>query len=256
MGDTKEIILNGLGSDISCDLFEPIIIPTEEYDAKLGLKSFATYNNIPNIEEGKNNYLKIKVPGDTYRVFSLETGAYELDKINDQIVEWIKLKYPKLTKVDENFKLEGNKATCKAEFILKGRYGVGFDVDGSMAEVLGFERDRKIDGSGRYVADKIINIVNVKQIVFNCSLTVSNYVNGKECPFIYNCGVNVPVGYRLTRELTDIAYKKLTTSQIAHIRVWVVDENGVPVNLRQDDLTVTLSLKLTPKTSKVKVVKT
>ena len=63
-------------------------------------------------------------------------------------------------------------------------------------------------------------------------------------PFLYNCSLNVPAGYRLSRELTDIAYKKLTTSQISHIRVWIVDQDSHTVNLRKDDFIVTLTLQL------------
>ena len=47
----QEIILNGTGSDIAVDFYEPIIIPTDIYDAKIGLKNFITYNNIPNVEK-------------------------------------------------------------------------------------------------------------------------------------------------------------------------------------------------------------
>ena len=79
-------------------------------------------------------------------------------------------------------------------------------------------------------------------------------MNGHVSPFIYNCGIDVPVGFRLSRELTDISYKSLTTSQISHIRLWVTDQNGAAVNLRDDDLTVTLSLKLTRKVSRVSIV--
>ena len=252
--DNIELILNGIGSDISIDFYEPIVIPAEEYEAKLGLKSFSTYNNIPNIENDKNNALKIKVPGYDYKIFKLDTGAYELSMIQTQILEWIKLTYPKLKMVEEDFKLIGNEATSKAEFIFKGDYGVDFNVRGSMCGLLGFDKDFKIEGTGRYVAKRIINIVSVTQLVFNCSLTESNYVNGQESPFLYNCGINVPVGYRLYRELTDISYKNLTTSQISHIRLWVVDQNGAPVNLRKDDLTVTLSLRLNRKVAKVTIV--
>ena len=252
--DNIELILKGKGSDISIDFYEPIVIPTEEYEAKLGLKSFSTYNNIPNIEDGKNNALKIKVPGGDYKVFKLDTGAYELSIIGLQIVEWIKLTNPKLEKVEENFKLIGNEATSKAEFIFKDDYGVDFNVKNSMHSLLGFEKDIKVEGAGRHVAKKIINIVSVTQLVFNCSLTESNFVNGRESPFLYNCGINVPAGYRLFRELSDISYKSLTTSQISHIRLWIVDQDGAPVNLRKDDLTVTLSLRLKRKVSKVSII--
>ena len=252
--DNIELILNGNGSDISIDFYEPIVIPTDEFQAKLGLKSFSTYNNIPNVEVGKNNSLKVKVPGHDYKVFALATGAYELSIIAIQIVEWIKLQYPTLDKVEENFKLMGNEATSKAEFIFKGDYGIDFDVQSSMHDILGFDKEQKIEGTGKYVAKRIINIVSVTQLVFNCSLTESNFVNGRESPFLYNCGINVPVGYRLYRELTDISYKSLNTSQISHIRLWIVDQHGAPVNLRNDELTVTLSLRLIRKVAKVSLI--
>ena len=70
-------------------------------------------------------------------------------------------------------------------------------------------------------------------------------------PFLYNCGINVPAGYRLSRELTNLANKNLTTSQISHIRVWIVDQNGAPVNLREDELVVTLSLQLKKRVTQV-----
>ena len=252
--DNIELILNGNGSDISIDFYEPIVIPTDEFQAKLGLKSFSTYNNIPNVEKGRNNSLKVKVPGHDYKVFALATGAYELSIIAIQIVEWIKLQYPTLDKVEENFKLMGNEATSKAEFIFKGDYGIDFDVQSSMHDILGFDKEQKIEGTGKYVAKRIINIVSVTQLVFNCSLTESNFVNGRESPFLYNCGINVPVGYRLYRELTDISYKSLNTSQISHIRLWIVDQHGAPVNLRNDELTVTLSLRLIRKVAKVSLI--
>ena len=74
----------------------------------------------------------------------------------------------------------------------------------------------------------------------------------EKCHFCIT-GINVPSGYRLTRELTDIAYKSLNTSQISHIRIWIVDEYGTPINLREDDLTVTLSLKFTRRVLSVSV---
>ena len=240
--DNVEVIVRGKGSDISCDFYEPINIPTDVYEAKLGVKSFSTYNNIPNIVEGRNNKLKIKVPGHDFKVFSLDTGAYQMKVIAKQLLEWIEVTYPTL-KVEENFKLIPNYATSKADFFIKGDYGVDFEVDASCYDLLGYDKTDKFIGTGLYPGKRIVNITNVTQLIFNCNLTTSNYINGREMPFLYNCGVNVPAGYRMSRELTDIAYKNLNTSQITHIRIWIVDEHGAPVNLRDDDLTVTLSLK-------------
>ena len=254
MDDNLEFIVREKGSDILIDFLEPINIAIETHSAKLGIKNFATYNNIPNIEEKRNNQLKIKVPGvNDYEIFSLDTGAYELKIIAEQLVEWIELTFPHLKNVEDSFRLIGNEATSKAEFLFKDNYGVDFNVDYSICELLGFKKDRTFQGNGRYVADEIVNIANVTQLVFNCSLTESNYINGKESPFLYNCGIDVPVGYRLARELTDIAYKNLAISQISHIRIWIVDQNGAPVNLRNDDLVVILSLKLNQRVAEVSI---
>ena len=92
MDDNLEFILRGKGSDISIDFLEPIVIPIE------------TYSNIPNIEEKRNNQLKIKVPGvSDYKIFSLDTGAYELKIIAEQLVEWIELTFPNLKNVEDSF---------------------------------------------------------------------------------------------------------------------------------------------------------
>ena len=158
---------------------------------------------------------------------------------------------PELEKVDEKFQLNGNNATSKAEFIFKDDYGIDFNIEDSMFDLLGFDKTDCFKGIGLHRGKRIVNITNVTQLISNCNCTRSNFINGNEMPFIYNCTLNVPAGYRLTRELTDISYKRLNTSQIGHIRIWIVDEHGAPVNLRKDDLTVTLTLKLIPKVAKV-----
>ena len=253
MDSLIEVILKGKGSKISSDFHEPILIPPD-VNAQIGLKNFATFNNIPNVVKGKNNQLKIKVPNsESWYVFSLETGAYELKVIAKQIEEWILVKFPKLKKVKEDFGLVGNNATSKADFCFLDDYGVDFDVDASMYKLLGFDEKDKFEGVGQYVGKRIVNITNVTQLVFNCNITSSNYINGRKMPFLYNCSVDVPAGYRMGRELTSIAYKKLNTSQISHIRIWIVDEHGDTVNLRDDNLTVTLSLRLSPRAKTVKL---
>ena len=71
-----EIIFKGSGSDI--DFREPLIIPTDIYEAKIGLVNFITYNNIRNVEENHNNQVRIKIPGHKYESFAPDTGAYEV----------------------------------------------------------------------------------------------------------------------------------------------------------------------------------
>jgi hypothetical protein len=165
------------------------------------------------------------------------------------------VEFPSLKKIKEDFKLIGNNATSKADFCFLDEYGVDFNVDASMHDLLGFDKTDKYEGVGQYVGKRSVNITNVTQLVFNCNITMGNYINGKEMPFLYNCSVDVPAGYRMGRELTSIAYKNLNTTRISHICIWDVDEHGTLVNLRDDDLTVTLSLRLVPRAATVRVEK-
>ena len=166
--------------------------------------------------------------------------------INKQLQEWIAIRCPKAIDVTGTFQLHGNNATSKAEFFLKDEYGIDFNVDHSMNKLLGFKKNRKFQGRGTYGGSTIVDIATVSQLIFLCNVSDSstNFINGKTVPFLYNCGINVPAGYRLSRELTEISYKKLTTSQLTTIRIWIVNQNGLPINLRQDTFIVTSSLQL------------
>ena len=281
-----EFIIRGKGTDISTSFCEPIIIPTDIYEAKIGLKGFVFYNSIPNVTQDVNNKISIKVPGDddesaiigdddddgnssacgggggertdidsnAFVTYSLETGAYEISTINSQLQELLSQKYPKLKTLTDDFKLIGNDATGKAEFIVKkAGYGVSFNVEGSICTLLGFNKDDIFENQGRFVAGKIVDICPVTQLIFNTNVSESNYINDMETPFVYNCSIDVPPGYRISREINNISYKNLTTNQISFLRVWVTDQVGRPVNIRDDELLVTLSLKLEKLWTKVEV---
>ena len=254
--DIVEVVLHGTGSDISIDLPEPLMLPQEKYEAKLALKNFSTYNNIPNVTKNVNNKLKLKVPGaKDWEIAEFFTGAYEIKRLNTQLQEWIKTTHPDLPDVDLNFKLVGNEATARAEFIFKGDYHVSFDVEHSICKLLGWDKKSTFGGTGMHFAPHLVDIVRVTQMIFNCNIVVADYINNVRVPFIYNCGVNVPTGYKMARELTDLTYKSITTSRVSHIRVWIVDEHGAPVDLRNDKLAIALSLKLVKRVQDVSISK-
>ena len=240
--NTIEFILKGPGSDLRVDFREPILIP-EGFHGIIGLKGFVCYNSIPNLTWNKNNSLRIKAPGGIYETFKFPTGAYELSSIYIQLKEYFEEHYPDLKNVDENFILIGDQATSKTEIIFKDDYGINFDVDHSINNVLGFKKEDKFEGKGKFVSENIVNISSVTQLIFCCDVTEGGYVNDIQVPFLYNCGIDVPPGYQMKRELTKITYKVMNTRQICSIRCWILDEHGSPINLREDTLVVTLSLK-------------
>ena len=104
-------------------------------------------------------------------------------------MEWIAVTYPKLENVEENFRLIGNTATSKAHFVFKDDYGIDFVVEASLHNLLGFNKENRIQGIGRSPGKRIVNITNVTELIFNCNITRSNYIDGKEMPFLlwYQC---------------------------------------------------------------------
>ena len=47
-----DFLLKGKESNISSDFYEPIIIPKDTYEARLGIKGFATYKTIVAFKTG------------------------------------------------------------------------------------------------------------------------------------------------------------------------------------------------------------
>ena len=118
----------------------------------------------------------------------------------------------------DKLNLVGNDATLKAEFIIKrDGYRVVFDVEGSVCKLLGFDKTDRFEDRGRFHAKTIVKIAPVTQLVFNTNLSEANYINNRATPFIYNCTIQVPPGYRIVREVDNVSYKSLTTTQISYI---------------------------------------
>lgn len=239
-----EIIFRGRGSTLQTDFGEPLLVGDNQI-AEIGLKSFAFYNSIPNVTKNVNNCIRLAVPGSGWETVSLETGSYELSSIAQELSSWIQLKYPHLKDVDENFKLRGNDATSKAEFTFKQDYGFNFDTPYTIAPLMGFNRTRQERGVGRWTGDRIVNITNVTNLVFNTNISEPNFINNIRTPFLFNCTIDVPSGYRLSRELSNIQYKRLNTNQLTSVKVWITDQFGSLVDLRNELVIITLSLRVT-----------
>ena len=109
-----------------------------------------------------------------------------------------------------------------------------------------WDKTAKYEGRVRYVGKSIVNITNVTQLIFNCNVIEANYIKDIRVPFIYNCPVNVPPEFRLSRNLN--------TTQISNIRLWIVDGEGRLVDLRDDSFIATLSLKIDKKMTAITVL--
>ena len=127
-------------------------------------------------------------------------------------------------------------------------YGLDFDCEASIHKILGFERADRLEGVGRHIAGKIVDIISVTHLVVNTNVVESNYINEQLAPYLYACSLDSPPGYRIQREISNVCYKKLITNQISFLRCWLTDQHSSIVDIRGDELLIVLSMKLTPKT--------
>ena len=132
--------------------------------------------------------------------------------------------------------------------IKKKGYVVDLDCEASICKILGFEQHDKFESVGRHIAGKIVDIIRVTHLVVNTNVVESNYINEQLAPYLYACSLDSPPGYRIQREINNICYKKLITSQISFLRCWLTDQHFSCVDIRGDELLIVLSIKLTPKT--------
>ena len=127
-------------------------------------------------------------------------------------------------------------------------YGIDFDCEASICNILGFANHDKFNRVRRHRAGKIVNIISVTHLVVNTNVVESNYINEQLAPYLYACLLDSPPGYRIQREISNICYKKLITSQILFLRCWLTDQHSSDVVIRGIELSIVLSIKFTPKT--------
>lgn len=193
---------------------------------------------------GKKGLFKFRIPGKPFNEYALSVGAYGLNSIYQHLVEYFETNHPGIQDVEDRFKLIGDEATSKSIIIIKKGIGIDFNVENSIHQLLGFTKQDVLLKEGRYISENTVNITDVTQLIFCCHIIESNYISDLQIPFLFNSTILVPPGYRMSRELAKITYKKLNSKQICTIKVWLIDENGNKINLRKEKLIVTISLKL------------
>src|SRR5271155_1173985 len=94
-------ILSGTESNFVTDNHQAQLDPNKKYEA--ALLSLDIYNSIPNIIYGKNNAFEYSVDsGSTWKIVTIDTGAYELSTTNNEIQ----------TKMIAEGDFDGNNSLC------------------------------------------------------------------------------------------------------------------------------------------------
>ena len=216
-----EFTFTGTSSILEITLDTPFTIPANK-KAEVALKNVSFYNSIPNIDTG-NNTINIRIPEEEYRQYTLSTGAYEVENLNEALLDKLCYNYPmRKREIRENFKLSPDEATGKAVFKFgKNGFGVKFDENGSLANLLGFLPNTEITLRGNHTGANLVQITKVSTLFFKFNLSEANFVNSERSQTIYTAVLDSSPGFRWSRELSTLTYKRLIKDSFSYLRVWI-----------------------------------
>jgi hypothetical protein len=231
-------ILSGNKSDFVTCHNSVMLDPTKDYEA--ALLSLDTYNSIPNITNNKNNVLKYSNDdGVTWKNIALDTGAYELQAINNEIKRQI------ITNGDDEsaINIAANISRLTSIVSIENpRYKIDFGVSNSIGLILGFKQ--VIIGHGYNESPNIVNIMQVNSILVNLDIIMGSYVNGSQSPTLYSFYPNVSPGYKIVeRPNPSLIYYPLSRHDISRMRVWLTDQNGDLIDLRGETITIRIHVR-------------
>ena len=222
--------------------------------ALVGLDTVHSYTNI----NSKNNVFRYSPNNGTqsYTIY-IEEGAYELSEINDYLQNEMKKQVGSLYRED-GVVIGANLTTLRAtlKFGKPGpttKYWVGFNVNNSLAPVLGFNRgestyverredpidpDKVTSYTDYYESENIVRINDVSIIRVTNDIIGSSYSDGKITNDIYSFHPDVPPGYKISEKPFHLIYLPIMISKISRMETTIVDQNGNLIDFRGEDIII------------------
>jgi hypothetical protein len=231
-------ILSNTSADFTTINDSAVLDPNKQYEASLVYLS--TYNSIPNVSRERNNKFTYSTDnGISWESIALDTGAYELEDINNEIKR----------RIQENgddeaaIEITANISTLKSVVeIKKSGYQVNFAVDHSIGTLLGFEKETL--SSGYNLSPKKVDITVINSIFVNLDIIMGSYVKGQQFPTIHSFYPNVPRGYAIIEEPKPIYYP-VSRNDLSRMRLWLTDQDGNSIDLADERLTVRIHVRET-----------
>ena len=139
--------------------------------------------------------------------------------------------------------IQANINTLKSVLILKNGYQVDFseDRENTIASLLGF--NKRIYSEERQESQNIVNILNINSIHVKIDLISNSYVDGQEEPVIYSFFPNVSPGYKIVETPKSPVYLPVIFKHIDRMTTSITDQNGNPLNLRGENITIRFHLR-------------
>ena len=226
-------------------------------DYEIALVAFDTVHSYTNINS-KNNVFRYSPNNGTqsYTIYIAE-GAYELSEINDYLQNEMEKQVGSLYRKD-GVVIGANLMTLKAtlKFGKPGpttKYWVDFNVNNSLASVLGFDKgkytyverredpidpDKVTSYTDYYESENIVRIDDVTAIRITNDLIGASYSNGKSINDIYAFLPDVPPGFKINEKPLHLFYYPIMVSKISRMKTKIIDQRGNLIDFRGEDIII------------------
>ena len=217
-------------SDFTTKIYPPLNLDLNKWS--IGLACLDTYYSFTNINTGNNCLKYSNDSGTTWIDLTIPVGCYGITHINEAIKEHV-----------QGFELTPNLITLGSVINISNEtLRINFNVDNSIASVLGFDKT-KILSSGINKSEDIVKILEINSILVNCDIISNSYLNGINSAIIYSFFPNVIPGGKIIKEPGTITFLSINRSFIESIRIWLTDQDGKLIDFRGEKITARLMLK-------------
>lgn len=201
-------------------------------DYEIGLVLIETFNSIPNITSENNCFYY-----NTNEVIVIPEGSYELSHIASYLKSKILENKPEGTE----FSLTGNTNTQRSEIYCSFNIDFSSAKKNNIGPVLGFSK--LLEANTHHESTDRISIIKVNTVQVVCNISRGSYINDKLSHSIYEFGIDVPPGYRISISPNKIIYFPVTVRSLSHISLKFLDQNNRTVDFSNETIVVRLHLQ-------------
>ena len=213
-----------------------------KYEA--ALLSIDMYYSFPNITSENNNFTYSTDNGKSWKTILLDKGSYELKAINNEIQRQLISNGDYNQETNENYiSITANVSKLKSiVHISHKEYMIDFRISNSIGSTLGFNPSTISHGYNE--SHKIVDIMKINSILVNIDIISGSYVNGIQHPVIYSFFPNVAPGSKIVERPNPLPiYYPVHKHDINDVRVWITDQDGKPIDLRGERVTLKIQIK-------------
>jgi hypothetical protein len=204
------------------------------FDYFVSLLSIECGSYFPNIIKGKNNLLKISIDAHhTERTIEFETGAYEIEDINNHIQDVVP---------NELIKIEIDKGTGKSKIKLKPTVKIHFDIENSIRSILGYNTDIVLDKELN-ISPNMCNVMNTQKIFIYLDIVKGSWFKGQPSSILYSFSNEVQYGMPITIKPKHKQECLLLNHQFNELRIRFTNEKNEAINFMSTPVSITLEVK-------------